>query len=207
MDGANGKGRDDRREYPFFAMMARMKYIERWALMRNSAAENISEHSMEVAMLAHGLGIISIERCGKHIDLNKLTLIGLYHDANEIITGDMPTPVKYHDNNIRDAYKRVEDMANRKLLNQLPGYMRRYYEEIFFVREGDEELWRLVKAADKLSALIKCVEEEKAGNKEFATAYDSIRGALQDMKMEEVDIFMRDFLPPYYRTLDELQKM
>lgn len=194
-------------EYPFFAMMARMKYIERWALMRNSVKENISEHSMEVAMLAHGLGVIAKEKCGKDIDLDKLTLIGLYHDANEIITGDMPTPVKYHDDEIRNAYKKVEDMANQKLLAQLPDYMRPYYETILFMQPGDEELWKLVKAADKLSALIKCMEEEKAGNKEFATAYDTINKTLKSMNMEEVSIFMRDFLPSYQKTLDELQKL
>lgn len=194
-------------EYPFFAMMARMKYIERWALMRNSVKENISEHSMEVAMLAHGLGVIANEKCGKDIDLDKLTLIGLYHDANEIITGDMPTPVKYHDDEIRNAYKKVEDMANQKLLAQLPDYMRPYYETILFMQPGDEELWKLVKAADKLSALIKCMEEEKAGNKEFATAYDTINKTLKSMNMEEVSIFMRDFLPSYQKTLDELQKL
>lgn len=194
-------------EYPFFAMMARMKYIERWALMRNSVKENISEHSMEVAMLAHGLGVIANEKCGKDIDLDKLTLIGLYHDANEIITGDMPTPVKYHDDEIRNAYKKVEDMANQKLLAQLPDYMRPYYETILFMQPGDEELWKLVKAADKLSALIKCMEEEKAGNKEFATAYDTIVKTLKSMNMEEISIFMTDFLPSYQKTLDELQKL
>lgn len=194
------------REYPFFAMMARMKYIERWALMRNSAPENISEHSMEVAMLAHGLGIIAREKCGKEVDLDKLSLIGLYHDANEIITGDMPTPVKYHDRQIQDAYKRVEEMANRKLLRQLPDYMESYYEEVLFMQPGDEELWKLVKAADKLSALIKCIEEKKAGNKEFSTAYRTIEETLHSMKMDEVEIFMRDFLPSYSRTLDELQE-
>lgn len=194
-------------EYPFFAMMARMKYIERWALMRNSVKENISEHSMEVAMLAHGLGIIAKEKCGKDIDFDKLTLIGLYHDANEIITGDMPTPVKYHDRQIRDAYKKVEDMANRKLMAQLPDYMKKYYEEILFLQPGDGELWKLVKAADKLSALIKCMEEEKAGNKEFATAYATIYTTLKEMNMEEVSIFMRDFLPSYSKTLDELQNV
>lgn len=194
-------------EFPFFAMMARMKYIERWALMRNSVKENISEHSMEVAMLAHGLGIIAREKCGKDVNLHKLALIGLYHDANEIITGDMPTPVKYHNRDIRDAYKKVEDTANQKLLEKLPDYMRKYYEDIFFEQSGEEELWRIVKAADKLSALIKCIEEGKAGNKEFATAYRSIREGLKEMHMEEVDIFMRDFLPSYDKTLDELQGM
>lgn len=194
-------------EYPFFAMMARMKYIERWALMRNSVTENISEHSMEVAMLAHCLGIISNEKCGGNVDLNKLALIGLYHDANEIITGDMPTPVKYYDSAIRDAYKRVEDIANHTLLRKLPDYMRSYYEELLVMQSGDEELWKLVKAADKLSALIKCIEEEKAGNKEFSTAAGTIMKTLRQMGREEVEIFMRDFLPCYSKTLDELQNM
>lgn len=195
------------KDFPFFAMMARMKYIERWALMRNSVKENISEHSLEVAMLAHGLGVIARERCGKDVDPDKLALIGLYHDANEIITGDMPTPVKYHDPDIRDAYKKVEDMANRKLLDKLPDYMRTYYEDIFFKKSGDEELWKIVKAADKLSALIKCIEEKKAGNQEFSTAYQTIEKALREMEMEEVNIFMSDFLPSYNKTLDELQKI
>lgn len=195
------------KEYSFFAMMARMKYIERWALMRNSDRENISEHSMEVAMLAHGLGIITKECCGRKVDLDKLVLISLYHDANEIITGDMPTPVKYHDSGILDAYKKVEEKANRKLLSLLPEYMQSYYEEIFFPKEGDEELWRIVKAADKLSALIKCIEEKKAGNREFSTAYQTIERALKKMEMEEVEIFMRDFLPSFDKTLDELQEL
>ena len=195
------------KEYSFFAMMARMKYIERWALMRNSDRENISEHSMEVAMLAHGLGIISRECCGRKVDLDKLVLIGLYHDANEIITGDMPTPVKYHDSGILDAYKKVEEKANRKLLSLLPEYMQGYYEEVFFPQEGKEALCSIVKAADKLSALIKCIEEKKAGNREFSTAYQTIERALKEMEMEEVEIFMRDFLPSFDKTLDELQEL
>ena len=158
-------------------------------------------------MLAHGLGVIARERCGKDVDPDKLALIGLYHDANEIITGDMPTPVKYHDPDIRDAYKKVEDMANQKLLDKLPDYMRKYYETIFFKKSGDEELWKIVKAADKLSALIKCIEEKKAGNQEFATAWQTIERALREMQMEEVDIFMNDFLPSYNKTLDELQEI
>ncbi len=191
--------------YSFFAMMARMKYIERWALMRNSVTENISEHCMEVAMLSHGLAIIGNEKCGCSYDLDKIALMGLYHDATEIITGDMPTPVKYHDQDIQKAYKRVEQVASATLLNMLPDYMQKYYEPIFLPVKGeDPELWRLVKAADKLSALIKCIEEEKAGNGEFATAHNTIFMALTKMQLPEVEIFLKDFLPAYSQTLDEL---
>lgn len=199
--------------YSFFAMMARMKYIERWALMRNSATENISEHSMEVAMLAHGLAIIGNEKHGKNYNVEKAALIGLYHDATEIITGDMPTPVKYHDDDIKTAYKRVEAAAGKSLVEMLPDYMQRYYEPLFLSENAasDElesketsDLWRIVKAADKLSALIKCIEEEKAGNKEFSTAHLTIFTALSKMQMPEIDTFIEDFLPAYSKTLDEL---
>ena len=192
--------------YSFFAMMTRMKYIERWALMRNSSKENISEHSLEVAMLAHGLAIISNEKCGGDLDVNQIALLGLYHDANEIITGDMPTPVKYYDENIKDAYKKVETVASYTLLNKLPDYMRKYYEPVFFPQKGTEKEWKIVKAADKLSALIKCMEEQRSGNKEFNTARKSTEKALRDMKLAEVDIFMEEFIPAYELTLDELQK-
>lgn len=199
--------------YSFFAMMARMKYIERWALMRNSATENISEHSMEVAMLAHGLAIIGNEKHGKNYNVEKAALMGLYHDATEIITGDMPTPVKYHDDDIKTAYKRVEAAAGKSLVGMLPDYMQRYYEPLFLSENAasDEleskelsDLWRIVKAADKLSALIKCIEEEKAGNKEFSTAHLTIFTALSKMQMPEIDTFIEDFLPAYSKTLDEL---
>lgn len=192
--------------YSFFAMMARMKYIERWALMRNANKENISEHSLEVAMLSHGLAIIANERCGKKLDVNRVALMGLYHDANEIITGDMPTPVKYYDDDIKEAYKRVEDVASHTLLNKLPGYMKKYYEPVFFPDGSSEYEWKLVKAADKLSALIKCMEELRAGNQEFKTAEETTRRALEEMQMEEITIFMEEFLPAYSLTLDELQE-
>jgi 5'-deoxynucleotidase len=192
--------------YSFFAMMARMKYIDRWALMRNSTTENISEHSLEVAMLAHGLAIISNEKCGNDLDINQIVMMGLYHDANEIITGDMPTPVKYYDENIKDAYKRVENVASHTLMNKLPDYMQPYYRALFFKKEGMDAEWRIVKAADKLSALIKCMEETRMGNQEFRTAEQSTRRALEKMNMPEVDIFMEEFLPAYELTLDELQE-
>lgn len=192
--------------YSFFAMMARMKYIERWALMRNSTRENISEHSLEVAMLAHGLAIIANEKCGKNVDPNEVALMGIYHDANEIITGDMPTPVKYYNDNIMDAYKRVENVASRTLVDKLPDYMKKYYEPIFFQQDDREYEWQIVKAADKLSALIKCKEEMRSGNQEFKIALETTRCALKNMEMEEVEIFLKEFLPAYDKTLDELQE-
>lgn len=191
--------------YSFFAMMARMKYIERWALMRNSVSENISEHSMEVAMLAHGLAIIGNEKFDKNYNVERAALLGLFHDATEIITGDMPTPVKYHDEEIQTAYKRVEQTASKSLVSMLPGYMQKYYEPVFLPSEEHEsELWKIVKAADKLSALIKCIEEERTGNHEFSTAQMTIFNSLSKMQLPEVEVFISDFLPCYSKTLDEL---
>ncbi|MHB8127583.1 MAG: 5'-deoxynucleotidase [Mobilitalea sp.] len=188
----------------FFAMMSRMKLIERWALMRNSLSENISEHSLEVSILSHALAIISNERLGSHLNAEKAALIGIYHDVTEIITGDMPTPIKYFDANIQGAFKAVENAAANRLLMMLPEDMRRSYDSIFFPHEEESYLWKLVKAADKLSALIKCIEERKAGNTEFVSAEKSITAILVTMKLEEVDIFMNEFLPAYDKTLDEL---
>ena len=190
--------------YHFFAMMSRMKYIERWALMRNSEKENISEHSMEVAMIAHALAVISNVRLGNHLNVEKAALIGLYHDCTEIITGDMPTPIKYYNEDIKTAFKEVERVAANKLLSMLPEDMRPYYDDLFFKEQEDAYLWKLEKAADKLSALIKCIEEEKAGNTEFSSAYQSLLENIKKMKLKEVDIFLEEFLPSYQKTLDEL---
>jgi len=191
-------------ESNFFAIISRMKFIERWALMRNSRQENLSEHSLEVSMLAHALAVISNERLGNSLNVEKIALIGIYHDASEIITGDMPTPIKYFNKNIQGAYKEVEKHAAKRLHSMLPEYMQKSYEDILFPLEADSYLWKLVKAADKLSALIKCIEEEKAGNTEFISARKSIRKLIDDMKLEEVDIFIEEFLPAYSKTLDEL---
>lgn len=191
-------------ENGFFAMVSRMKLIDRWALMRNSIPENISEHSLEVSILAHALAIISNERLGKQLNAEKVALIGIYHDATEIITGDMPTPVKYFDTNIQVAYKAVEKAAADRLLAMLPEDLRRSYEALFFPQEDEVYLWKLVKAADKLSALIKCIEERKAGNSEFLSAEKSIREYLRDMGLREAEIFIQEFLPAYEKTLDEL---
>ena len=189
----------------FFAMMSRMKYIKRWALMRNSERENISEHSLEVAMIAHGLAVISNVRLGNNLNAERAALISMFHDSTEIITGDMPTPIKYYNDEIKEAFREVEKKAADKLIHYLPEDMKEYYKPLFFQAEEDAYLWKLEKAADKLSALIKCIAEEKAGNTEFKTAYKSLYESVKSMNLKEVDIFMEEFLPAYWKTLDELQ--
>ncbi|MCR4798763.1 MAG: 5'-deoxynucleotidase [Lachnospiraceae bacterium] len=190
----------------FFALLSRIKYINRWDLMRNSREESLAEHSLEVAMIAHALCTIANVRYGRHLNADRAAVIGVYHDASEIITGDLPTPVKYYSDEIRDAYKKVESVAEYKLLNKLPEDIRPTYEEIFKGDEDEAYMRRLVKAADKLSALIKCIEEEKSGNTEFKTALQSTKKTLLKMQEElpEVKDFMEEFLPPYGKTLDEL---
>ncbi len=195
-------------EYNFFATISRMKYIDRWALMRNSRNENLSEHSLEVAMIAHALCVIGNARYERNLNADRAALIGLYHDSSEIITGDMPTPVKYYNPEIKDAYKQVEKIAEYKLLEKLPSDLRPAFEEIYKSNNSAEDKYmrRLVKAADKLSAYIKCIEEEKAGNTEFSTAKESVGKAIDKLRSElpEVDDFVKEFLPPYGKTLDEL---
>lgn len=193
-------------ENNFFAMMSRMKYINRWALMRNSQSENIAEHSLEVSMVAHALAIINNKRLGGNINADRVALIALYHDSTEIITGDMPTPIKYYNNEIQDAFKEIEKVAAHQLLNMLPEDLKDEYDSIFFPRECEEHMRKLVKAADKLSALIKCIQEEKAGNAEFVSAKNSVTQMLKDMELPEVNIFLEEFIPSYYKTLDELNR-
>ena len=191
--------------YGFFAMMARLEWIDRWALMRNSSDENLSEHSLEVAMLAHALCVIGNERLGKTLNADHAAVIGMFHDVSEILTGDMPTPVKYYNREIRSAYRDVERDANTRLLALLPQDLRAQYERVL---EPDGEYSRemqLVKAADKLSAYIKCIEERKAGNREFERAEKATLASIQEMNLEEVRIFLEEFLPPYEKTLDEIR--
>lgn len=197
-----------RETFNFFALLSRQKYINRWALMRNDREESLAEHSYEVAMIAHSLCVISNTRYGRKLDANKAAVIGLYHDASEIITGDMPTPVKYYSEEIRDAYKQVEAVAESKLLTKLPNDMREEYENVFRSSDEEDEIYmrRLVKAADKISAYIKTIEEEKSGNTEFKTAKITIEKALKKLVKElpEVDDFLEEFIPAYGKTLDEL---
>ncbi len=187
----------------FFAMHSRMKYINRWALMRNVNSENISEHSNDVAVIAHALAVINNLRFGGNLNAERAAFLGLYHDMTEIITGDMPTPVKYHSEDMRGAFKQVEDKAGERLLSMLPEDMRGYYESAFFKQSEDEYLWKIVKAADKLSALIKCIEEKNAGNNEFGRALESTRASIEKMNMPEAEVFLKEFIPGFYLSLDE----
>lgn len=194
----------------FFALVSRMRYIERWALMRSSRPENLSEHSLDVAIIAHALCTLANVRHGWRLDAERAALVALFHDASEIITGDMPTPVKYANGTLRDAYKDVEAQAERTLLDELPADLRPTYEDIFFPTDdadpNEGHLRLLVKAADKLSALIKCVDEAQAGNAEFRTAEAATRTKVDEMAatLPEVADFVREFLPDYGSTLDQL---
>ena len=187
----------------FFAYISRMRYIGRWSLMRNSLPENIQEHSHMVAVLAHALGVI--RRDVFHVPCNpdEAATVALFHDSAEILTGDLPTPIKYHSNEIRDAYKEVEALACRKLLDTLPEELRGAYEPLLD-GETEERVHDLVKAADKLSAYIKCIEERKAGNNEFLSAEAQTRKILEESHMPEVDYFLEHFIPAFELNLDEL---
>ena len=188
----------------FFGMLSRMKYINRWGLMHNNINENIAEHSLQVAIIAHGLAVIGNKRFGRNLNAEHIAMMGIMHDTTEIITGDLPTPIKYYAPEIRDAYKKVENIAANQLLKELPEDMQEAYEDILI--EDDSIEWKYVKAADKLSAYIKCIEEKNTGNTDFTKAEDTIRKALEDMQMEEIDVFIEEFLPAYVMTLDEINK-
>ncbi|HEX2937516.1 MAG TPA: 5'-deoxynucleotidase [Ruminiclostridium sp.] len=187
----------------FFAMLSRMKLINRWGLMRNTQPENIAEHSFDTAVLAHALAVIKNKRFGGKIDVSRVAMVALYHDASEIFTGDMPTPVKYFNPGIRNEYKEVEKASLKRLLSYLPDDMKDAYSDVMVPRPDEKELLQIVKAADKLSALIKCIEEDKAGNKEFRQAAAAQEKSLKEMNLPEVDCFLAEFLPAFSLTLDE----
>lgn len=173
--------------------------------MRNSHSENLSEHSMEVAAVAHALALIHNRRFGGELNAERAALLGLYHDAPESLTGDMPTPVKYHSEKLREAYRSVEDNACLTLINMLPDDLKSDYEPFFFPSKEDAELWKYVKAADKICALTKCIDEKKAGNSEFEKAAGSVKEAIAAMQLPEAELFLEEFLPSYLLTLDEIK--
>lgn len=188
----------------FYAMLSRMKYINRWGLMNNIKYENISEHSLQVAVIAHCLVLIHNKRFGGNLNAERAALLGIYHDSTEIITGDMPTPIKYFNPDIKSAYKKIENTAADKLISMLPEDFRNDMEQIIKANgNNDVIIEKFVKAADKLSALIKCIEEIKMGNTEFLKAKEATENALHDMSMPEVKVFEDEFLSSFYLSLDE----
>jgi len=191
--------------YSFFALISRMKNITRWSLMRNSAVENIQEHSHMVAVIAHALAVIRRDVFGKTVNPGDIAAAALFHDASEIFTGDMPTPIKYFDPEIMSAYKRVESLASQKLLSSLPEKMRGAYLPLLSDDNNDDaEALALIKAADKLAAYIKCLEELNAGNSEFRAAANQSREKLMVLEMPEVDYFIENFIEAFRLTLDEI---
>lgn len=189
--------------HSFFAMLSRMKYIDRWALMRNTESENLDSHSKEVAVIAHALAVIGNVRFNKNYNADRAAVLGLYHDAQEIITGDLPTPVKYHNEKILDAYKEIEASATERLVSMLPDDLKSEFMSAL-TGESDKDLLPLVKAADKLSALIKCIEERKAGNMEFKEAERSTKERIAELNLEEANVFLNEFIGAFELTLDQL---
>lgn len=191
----------------FYAYLSRMKYISRWGLMRNTVTENIQEHSLQTAILAHALAILHNKlRAEGEPELNpeRACLYAVFHDANEIITGDLPTPIKYFNPVIQANYHKIEDFSKDKLLSMLPAELQPEYQGIFFYETCDPSYYPVVKAADRLSAYIKCEEEVKAGNGEFTKARESVMESLRAMRLPELDYFIEHFLPAFSLTLDEL---
>lgn len=188
--------------YPFLAYLSRLKLISRWSLMRNALPENDAEHSLQVAMIAHAIAVIARDRYGRDVDPEHVLSLAVYHDATEVMTGDLPTPVKYHNEELRSAYHRLEDLSADRLLALLPEDLQPAFTPYMKQAPGYEHA--LVKAADSISAYIKCREEQRAGNHEFDYAAENIRGKIDAIDLPEVRDFLRDFLPAFDMTLDEL---
>jgi len=199
------KSLENHDRYDFFAFLARMQYINRWGLMRNTQPENIKEHSLDVAMLAHVLTVIRNTFYNGTLDPNLAAMYGIFHDASEIFTGDMPTPVKYFSPDFKKSFHQLEDRARKKLLAMLPPELSQVYEPLFFFEEQDQEYQPIIKAADKIAALIKCIEEEKSGNLEFMRAGKEHLENLRKSSLPEVIYFLDHFLPGYRLSLDELR--
>ncbi|MBQ5489513.1 MAG: 5'-deoxynucleotidase [Oscillospiraceae bacterium] len=190
----------------FFAYVSRMRYINRWSLMRNSESENIQEHSHMVAVIAHALGVIRRDIFHKDCDPDAAAVVALYHDCSEILTGDLPTPIKYHSREISKAYKEMEELACEKILSTLPEELQGSFRPVFN-GEISDKYRDLVKAADKLSAYIKCIEERRAGNDEFISAEKQTRAILDESPLPEVKYFLEHFIPAFELNLDQLGTM
>ncbi len=188
----------------FFAVFFRQKYINRWGLMRNVTSENLSVHASEVASVSHALAVIGNTYFKKSYDADRVAVLALYHDLPEVFTGDLPTPVKYANKTLKNCYSELENEAVKQLIGRLPTELRSVYSDILEPQESDKELKVLVKAADKLCALLKCIEEEKCGNHDFKSARKSIERSLADMDVPELHYFTEHFLPAFSGTLDEL---
>lgn len=188
----------------FFAILSRMKYVNRWGLMRNSRNESLSDHTLDVIFISHALVVIANKYFDKKLDEGRVVLYAAFHDTPEIITGDLPTPVKYFDPEIKKAYDNLEESVKDKMLSTLPYEMRDSYSELLNYEKTDDGTYKkYVKAADKLSALIKCIEEEQSGNMDFKRAKEATLKSIEDMNMPEINYFMEQFIPGYYLTLDE----
>ena len=191
-------------KHHFFAYVSRLRYIRRWGLMRSVMPENDAEHSLQVAMIAHAIAIIGRDTYGRDVDPEHVLALGVYHDVSEVITGDMPTPVKYQTDELRKSYKDVERMANDRLLSMLPDGMRTAYEPYLSAPEGYDR--QVVKEAASISAYLKCLEEKRAGNREFEAAGESIKRGLEQIDLPEVQDFIREFIPSFELSLDELNQ-
>ena len=188
----------------FFAYLSRMKFIRRWGLMHNTYPENIQEHSLRVAIIAHALGVIRNRLFQGRTNPERIAVLALFHDAGEVLTGDLPTPVKYFNPDIRSAYLAIETVAKRKLLDMVPGELQEDYRPLFFEQDEDREDRDLVKAADRLAAYIKCLEELAAGNHEFSKAEKTLRASVEALTLPEARYFLDTFIPSFKLTLDEL---
>ena len=188
--------------YAFFAYLSRLKLISRWSLMRNTQPENDADHSLQVAMIAHAIAVIGRTRYARDVDPEHVLSLAVYHDATEVMTGDLPTPVKYHNDELRDAYHRLEDLSADRLLSMLPEDLHSSFSPYLKQAKGYER--DIVKAADRISAYIKCLEEKRAGNREFDFAAENVRKSIDALDYPEVKDFLKDFLPAFEMTLDEL---
>ncbi|MFS1511822.1 5'-deoxynucleotidase [Chengkuizengella sp. SCS-71B] len=188
----------------FLAYLYRLRYIKRWSLMRNVVNENVAEHSYHVSLITHVLCTIANEVFDKNINTEKAVCLALFHDATEVFTGDIPTPVKHHNDQILNSFREIEELASDRLMKTVPDVLKPAYEALIQNSESDQELMKYVKAADEIDAYLKCISEFSAGNKEFATAKKDIELSLKSTNMPEVDFFLNSLAPSFEKTLDEL---